>query len=68
MLVHLVSFKYKAGDSIVVGIDDKGEVAITHTAATVKKAKPVKDPKDSKETKAEPAGTAGGPSKAEPDS
>jgi ATP-dependent Clp protease ATP-binding subunit ClpC len=61
---ELLRFKYKAGDTIVVGIDDKGEVAISHTAAPVKKGKPAKDPK---EIKAEPAGTAGGPAKAEPE-
>jgi ATP-dependent Clp protease ATP-binding subunit ClpC len=68
---ELLRFKYKAGDTIVVGMDDKGEVAITHTPAAVKKAKPAKDSKDSKETKetkAEPAGTAGGAPKAEPES
>jgi ATP-dependent Clp protease ATP-binding subunit ClpC len=65
---ELLRFKYKGGDTIVVGIDDKGEVAITHTPAPVKKGKSAKESKDPKETKAEPAGTAGGPPKAEPES
>jgi hypothetical protein len=49
----------------VVGIDDKGEVNITHQPATAKKEKPAKEPK---EPKAEPAGTAGASPKADPES
>ena len=62
---ELLRFKYKAGDTIVVGIDDKGEVNITHQPATAKKEKPAKEPK---EPKAEPAGTAGASPKADPES
>ncbi len=59
---ELLRFKYKAGDTIVVGIDDKGEVNITHQPMTAKKEKPAKEPK------AEPAGTAGASPKADPES
>ena len=62
---ELLRFKYKAGDTIVVGIDDKGEVNITHQPMTAKKEKPAKEPK---EPKAEPAGTAGASPKADPES
>jgi ATP-dependent Clp protease ATP-binding subunit ClpC len=71
---ELLRFKYKAGDTIVVGIDDKGEVKITHQQATAKKGKPAKDSsepkeaKEPKEPKAEPAGTAGAAPKADPES
>jgi ATP-dependent Clp protease ATP-binding subunit ClpC len=71
---ELLRFKYKAGDTIVVGIDGKGEVDITHQPATAKKGRAAKDagePKESKEPKepkAEPAGTAGVAPKADPDS
>jgi ATP-dependent Clp protease ATP-binding subunit ClpC len=63
---ELLRFKYKAGDTIVVAVDDKNEVQITHSAAPVpKKEKPAKEPK---EPKAEPAGTAGSGPKVEPES
>ena len=71
---ELLRFKYKAGDTIVVGIDDKGEVNITHQPTTAKKEKPAKEPKEPKELKepkepkAEPAGTAGASPKADPES
>jgi ATP-dependent Clp protease ATP-binding subunit ClpC len=63
---ELLRFKYKAGDTIVVDVDDKNEMKITHSSAPVpKKEKVAKEPK---EPKAEPAGTAGSVPKVEPES
>jgi ATP-dependent Clp protease ATP-binding subunit ClpC len=63
---ELLRFKYKAGDTIVVDVDDKNEMKITHSSAPVpKKEKVAKEPK---EPKAEPAGTAGSGPKVEPES
>jgi ATP-dependent Clp protease ATP-binding subunit ClpC len=62
---ELLRFKYKAGDTIVVAVDDKDEVQITHSSAPTKKEKAAKEPK---EPKAEPAGTAGSAPKVEPES
>jgi ATP-dependent Clp protease ATP-binding subunit ClpC len=53
---ELLRFKYKAGDTVLVELDDKGEVVIIPVAA--KKEKATKEPKE-KAPKAEPAGTAG---------
>jgi ATP-dependent Clp protease ATP-binding subunit ClpC len=66
---ELLRFKYKAGDTIVVAVDDKNEVQITHSSAPVpKKEKAAKEPKEPKEPKAEPAGTAGSAPKVDPES
>jgi ATP-dependent Clp protease ATP-binding subunit ClpC len=66
---ELLRFKYKAGDTVVVEVDDKGEVIIVPVVA--KKEKVPREPKEPKEPKekapkAEPAGTAG-PGKGEPE-
>ena len=64
---ELLRFKYKSGDTIVVGVDDKGEVNITHQPVSGKKERAPKEPKEPKEPKAEPAGTAGASPKADPE-
>jgi ATP-dependent Clp protease ATP-binding subunit ClpC len=58
---ELLRFKYAAGDTILVEVDEKGEVVLRHVAGTGS-AKPAKAPKEKegkeKEPK-EPAGAAG---------
>jgi ATP-dependent Clp protease ATP-binding subunit ClpC len=49
---ELLRFKYKAGDTILVDVDEKGEIALTQVAG--KPAKAIKEPKEPKE----PAATA----------
>jgi ATP-dependent Clp protease ATP-binding subunit ClpC len=58
---ELLRFKYKAGDTVLVEVDDKGEVVLI--PVSTKKEKAPKEPKE-KAPKAEPAGTA---RKAEPE-
>jgi ATP-dependent Clp protease ATP-binding subunit ClpC len=63
---ELLRFKYKAGDTVLVEVDDKGEVVLV--PVSTKKEKTPKEPKEPKEKapKAEPAGTAGSPAKGDP--
>jgi ATP-dependent Clp protease ATP-binding subunit ClpC len=61
---ELLRAKYKAGDTVLVNLNDKGEVVLEQVAAPPKKERAPREPKESKE----PAGTAAAPPKGEPES
>ena len=64
---ELLRMKYKAGDTILVTVDEKGEVVLQQVAGPVKKERAPKEPKEPKEAK-EPAAASTGPSpKGEPE-